>query len=61
MTINELRREKADYYKGKYQLIRWDNFKYRKLKNILFVRRSGHADNDTYNDTIIISIIVCVS
>ena len=55
MTINKLRHEKASYYRGKYQLIRWDRFKYRKLKNILYIRRSGHADNDTYNDCIIMA------
>lgn len=55
MTVKQLRQEKAAYYKGKYQLIRWDRYKYRKLKNILYTRRSGHADNDTYADCIIMA------
>lgn len=55
MTIKQLRQEKADYYRGKYQLVRWDKYKYRKLKNILYVRRSGRGDNDTYSDCIIMA------
>lgn len=55
MTVKELRQEKAKYYKGKYQLIRWDRYKYRKLKNIMYIRRSGRADNDTYSDCIIMA------
>lgn len=55
MTIQELRQEKARYYKGKYQLMRWDRFKYRKLKNILYTRRAGRGDNDTYSDCIIMA------
>ena len=55
MTIKELRLEKAGYYKGKYQLVKWNEYKYRKLKNIMYVRRAGHADNDTYNDCIIMA------
>lgn len=55
MTVKELRQEKTKYYKGKYQLVRWDKYKYRKLKNIMYVRRSGRADNDTYSDCIIMA------
>ena len=55
MRVTELRQEKAAYYKNRYQLVRWDKFKYRKLKNIMYVRRAGHADNDTYNDCIIMA------
>ena len=55
MTVKELRQEKANYYKGKYQLIRWDRYKYRKLKNILYTRRSGRGDNDTYSDCLIMA------
>lgn len=55
MTVKELRQEKAKYYKGKYQLVRWDKYKYRKLKNIMYIRRSGRADNDTYSDCIIMA------
>ena len=55
MGVKELRQKNADYYKNKYQLIRWNKYKYRKLKNIMYIRRSGHADNDTYNDCIIMA------
>ena len=55
MTIKELRQKKAAYYKGKYQLVRWDKYKYRKLKEIMYIRRAGHADNDTYSDCIIMA------
>ena len=55
MTVKELRQEKAKYYKGKYQLVRWDRYKYRRLKNIMYIRRSGRADNDTYSDCIIMA------
>lgn len=55
MTVKELRQKKKEYYEGKYQLIRWDKYKYRKLKEIMYIRRAGHADNDTYSDCIIMA------
>ena len=55
MTVKELRQKKAAYYKGKYQLIKWNDYKYRKLKEIMYIRRAGHADNDTYSDCIIMA------
>ena len=55
MTVKELRQQRAKYYKGKYQLIRWDRYKYRKLKNIMYIRRAGRSDNDTYSDCIIMA------
>ena len=55
MTVKELRQQLSKYYDGKYQLVRWDRYKYRKLKNIMYIRRSGHADNDTYSDCIIMA------
>ena len=55
MKVSKLRQEKAAYYRGKYQLVRWDKYKYRKLKNIMYLRRAGHADNDSYNDCIIMA------
>lgn len=55
MTVKELRQIRAKYYKGKYQLVRWDQYKYRKLKNIMYVRRSGRADHATYSDCIIMA------
>ena len=55
MTVKELRQQRTKYYKGKYQLIRWDRYKYRKLKNIMYIRRAGRSDNDTYSDCIIMA------
>ena len=55
MKISELRQERKDHYKGKYTLARWDKFKYRKLNKIMYVRRSGRADHDTYSDCIIMA------
>lgn len=55
MGVNKLRQEKAAYYRGKYQLVKWNEYKYRKLKNIMYIRRAGHADNDTYNDCVIMA------
>lgn len=55
MTVTELRQQNAAYYKDKYQLVRWDKFKYRKLKNIMYIRRAGQSDHDSYNDCIIMA------
>lgn len=55
MTVKELRQIKASYYKDKYQLIRWDKFKYRKLNNIMYIKRAGRGNNDTYSDCIIMA------
>ena len=55
MTVKELRQLKAKYYTDKYQLVRWNEYKYRQLENIMYVRRAGHADNDTYADAIIMA------
>ena len=55
MTLKELRQKNEKYYRGKYQLIYWENYKYRKLNNIMYIRRSGRADHDTYNDCIIMA------
>ena len=55
MTVKELRQKKAAYYKGKYQLIKWNDYRYRKLKEIMYIRRAGRADNDTYSDCIIMA------
>ena len=55
MTVKELRQIRAKYYEGKYKLVRWNDYKYRELDNIMYVRRAGHADNDTYLDAIIMA------
>ena len=36
-----------------YKLIEWDKFNYDKLSNIMYLRRAGRNDNDSYNDVII--------
>ena len=55
MTVKELRQLKAKKYIGKYQLVKWNNYKYKNLSDIMYVRRSGRADHDTYNDCIIMA------
>lgn len=55
MKVGELKKIRADYYRGKYQLIRWDKYKYRKLKNIMYQARAGRSDHDTYSDCIIMA------
>ena len=37
----------------KYKMILWDKFNYEKLSNIMYLKRAGRNDNDTYNDVII--------
>ena len=55
MTRKELRALRSQYFEGKYQLVRWDKYNYRELKNIMYIRRAGRADNDSYNDCIIMA------
>lgn len=55
MTVKELRQIKAQSYRGKYKLVRWDTYKYRKLKDIMYIRRSGRADHNTYSDCIMMA------
>ena len=54
MTIEELRQEKAKAF-PEYRCIKWERYKFSELKNIMYVRRSGRGDNDTYNDCIIMA------
>lgn len=55
MTVKELRQLRAKYFEGKYKLIKWDKYRYKDLENIMYIKRAGHADNDTYNDCIIMA------
>ncbi len=53
MTAKELRQIYADKFRNKYTLKRFDEYRYKQLNNIMYLRRAGHADNDSYNDCII--------
>ena len=44
---------KKYFQKWKYRLTYWENFNYEKLSNIMYIKRAGRNDNDTYNDCII--------
>lgn len=55
MTIKELRLKKKQLYENKYKLVKWDRYKFRKLGNILYCRRSGRGTNDTFSDCIIMA------
>lgn len=55
MTVKELRQQKRKLYENKYKLVKWDRYKFRKLGNILYTRRSGRGTNDTYSDCIIMA------
>ena len=39
--------------KWNYNFIFWDKFNYDYLSNIMYIKRAGRNDNDTYNDCII--------
>ena len=55
MNRQDLYKKRQDYFqnKWKYNFILWDRFNYDYLSNIMYVRRAGRNDNDTYNDCII--------
>lgn len=55
MTRKELRKIRSEYFEGYYKMVRFDKYTYRDLKNIMYIRRAGHADNDSYNDCIIMA------
>ena len=44
---------KKYFEKWKYNFIFWDRFNYDYLSNIMYIRRAGRNENDTYNDCII--------
>lgn len=50
--LYEIRKKYFHTY-WKYKLILWDKFNYDKLSNIMYLKRSGRNENDTYNDCII--------
>ena len=39
--------------KWKYRIKFWDNFNYELLSNVLYIKRAGRNENDTYNDCLI--------
>lgn len=53
MTVKELRELKATKYRGKYERTYFKDYKYKNLNDIMYVRRAGRADNDTYADAVI--------
>lgn len=55
MTRKELYKIKQEKYKDKYQLVKWNEYNYRILKDIMYVTRAGRGDNSTYNDCIIMA------
>ena len=44
---------KKYFQKWEYRLTYWEKFNYSKLSNIMYLKRAGRNDNDTYNDCII--------
>ena len=54
MKTSELRQLKASKY-GRYKLLSFDCYNYKKLNNIMYIRRSGRGNNDSYNDCIIMA------
>ena len=55
-TVNrrQLYKIRQHYFeKWEYKMCYWDKFKFERLSNIMYVKRAGRNDNDTYNDCII--------
>ena len=50
-TLQKYRQKFWD--KWKYNFIFWDRFNYDYLSNIMYIKRAGRNENDTYNDCII--------
>lgn len=55
MTAKQLRQLRQNYFHGQYQLVRFDGYRYRRLKNIMYLKRAGRSDHDSYNDCIIMA------
>ena len=54
MNRKQLYKYRQKYFdKWKYRMKFWDDFNYELLSNIMYIRRAGRNDNDTYNDCII--------
>lgn len=54
MKRQQLLKIKEKYFqKWNYKMTYWDRFNYEKLSNIMYLKRAGRNDNDTYNDCII--------
>ena len=57
MTRKELEKIRTDWCKThiEYQMIKWDVFDYSILSNIMYSRRSGRGQNDTWADCIMMA------
>lgn len=54
MKRQQLLKIREKYFqKWNYKMTYWDRFNYEKLSNIMYLKRAGRNDNDTYNDCII--------
>jgi len=55
MNRQKLFQIRKDYVNNfwNYKMIYFDRFNYKKLENIMYIRRSGRSDNKNYNDCII--------
>lgn len=55
MNRQNLYKKRSEYFhdKWKYHFTFWDKFNYSYLENIMYIKRAGRNDNDTYNDCII--------
>ena len=54
MNRRQLYKIRQNYFdKWKYSFRYWDTFNYELLSNIMYRRRAGRNENDTYNDCII--------
>lgn len=57
MTRKELKQIREKWIKNhvKYSLTEWDKFNYSILSNVMYERRKGRGNNDSYNDIIIMA------
>lgn len=54
MKRQQLLKIREKYFqKWNYRMTYWDRFNFEKLSNIMYLKRAGRNDNDTYNDCII--------
>jgi hypothetical protein len=55
MTSKEVRQYYSEQLRGCYSLVNYRNFRYSLLKYIMYVKRSGRGDHDSYADCIIMA------
>ena len=54
MKRSQLYKIREKYFqKWRYKMCYWEDFDYDRLSNIMYIKRAGRNDNDTYNDCII--------